>query len=59
LDWHTFSKIKEHSAWFGPAEPLSPAQIGRWRKFQNTEVIQHFLANKDAIRLLAELGYSH
>jgi Sulfotransferase domain len=58
LDWHRFSRIKEHSAWFGPAKPLNPANIGRWRKFQDSEIIRHFLANEDATRLLSELGYA-
>jgi hypothetical protein len=57
LNWHKFSKIKEHSAWFSPVEPLTPGQIGRWRNFQNSTVIKHFLANTEAIRLLSEFGY--
>lgn len=57
LNWHRFTHIREHRAWFGPVEPLNPARIGTWRKFQNNERIRQFLSNESATRLLSELGY--
>jgi hypothetical protein len=57
LNWHRCTQIKEHSAWFGLVEPLQSSRIGRWRKFNDSAVVQHFLANKEAMRLLSEFEY--
>lgn len=56
LDWFNNTKIKTHSAWFGPVKPITKQSIGRGRD-SNNDAVAKLMNNGEAVALLTMLGY--
>jgi hypothetical protein len=56
-DWIMHTNIKQSKHWAAPIQNLYSDAAERWREAEHKERIEYFMNNKEAVKLLKQLGY--
>lgn len=57
LNWHKYTTIKRHEAWFGKVKPLHKNSIGKWKIPKYKERVRELTKYSEAIELLKHFKY--
>ena len=55
--WHKHSTVRSSNAWHTGLRELSDRSVEKWRKPENKSRVKEFEKNREAMKLLEELGY--
>lgn len=56
-EWHERAAVRSSPAWFHEVRATHAGSIGRWRDARHRAAVHALLAHREAVELLARLGY--